>query len=746
MVGLRQVVLLLLALAMLGCPADSVKRAAVAGDPKAQYELALRVENTDPAEASRLLLLSAAKGNVAAQFHLGKKLVATKARTVDAEKGFYWLQKAAKAGHLPAQQFLPVCHLRGLGTRVDLAQAVAELRLPLGDLDLTTCIELSRAPGLEKNAELRTALLEKGLQLGSQDCAVMLAKQLSSGPNAGKENGRVRELLENAAAARHPEGMAALGYRMLNGIGMPPKPNKGIELLTQAAEAGNHDAACELFWPLMLGRYAKKNEQKAFELVRKAQENHHPKAFGLVARCYMFGMGTAKDEHKAVDALRRGATYEDPECLEWLGNIFLKGNAGQQRSLAEAIYHLQRATKAGAVDAYRKLHEAFRESGDNPAALKALQDGAQAGDIDCRLLLGMAYGFGTLGETVDQAKALPHYLVAAEAGNPFGKYLAGELLLYGKEVAKDVPQAVKFLKSAAIGNVYGAQYLMAHLYEKGMGVPQDAGQAYFWANLAASLNTDDEDYAKFRDRLALQLNAVELTKVQGQCRTWLSRKNTESSKEETASGGKGGSGSGIIFTSDGLVLTNHHVTSAGSSYTVITSDGQEIPATLVAQDADLDVAVLRLRTRFTSKEFRTPPPLISSAKSRSGEKVFTIGHPLAGLLSSEAKYNEGTISALSGMKDDVHLMQISVPIQPGNSGGPLANHKGEVVGLIVSTINGSALLKQSDIMAQNINFAIKSDPIQEFLKANSVAVPTYPAPTDPVEHVKAFAVKVVVHP
>jgi hypothetical protein len=87
-----------------------------------------------------------------------------------------------------------------------------------------------------------------------------------------------------------------------------------------------------------------------------------------------------------------------------------------------------------------------------------------------------------------------------------------------------------------------------------------------------------------------------------------------------------------------------------------------------------------------------------------------------------------------------------VPIQPGNSGGPLANTKGEVVGLIVSTINGSALLRQNDIMAQNINFAIKADPIQEFLRANSIAIPTYPAPSDPVEHVKTFAVKVVVHP
>lgn len=746
MEGIKKASLLVLTLVLVGCSDDATKRAALAGDPKAQLEYALRIENSDPEEAYRLILLSAAKGNTNAQLHLGKKLLADKTRRESQEKGFYWVQKAAKSGNLAAQQYLPVCHLRGLGTRADLKQAIAELRLPLGEIDLTACIELSRATELEKKPELRIALLERGLRLGSQDCGVMLAKQLSASPDAGKESGRIRELLENATAARHPEGMGVLGYRLLNGIGMPPKPNKGIEYLTLAAEAGNHDAACELFWPLMLGRFTKKNETKAYELVRKAQESHHPKAYGLVARCHMFGMGTAKDEHKAVDALRRGATYEDPECLEWLGNIFLKGDAGQQRSLAEAIFHLQRATKAGALDAYQKLHEAYRESGDNPAALKTLSEGAEAGDIDCRLLLGMAYGFGTLGEAVDPAKALPHYLIAAEAGNPFGKYLAGELLLSGEKVEKDVPQAVKFLKSAAIGNVYGAQFLMAHLYEKGLGVPQDAGQAYFWANLAASLNTDDNDYAKFRDQLAARLNAAELAKVQGQCRTWLSRKSSEASQGEAASGGKGGSGSGIIFTTDGLVLTNHHVTAAGNSYTVITSDGQEIPATLVAQDADLDVAVLRLRTRFTSKLFRSPPPLISSAKSRSGEKVFTVGHPLAGLLSSEAKYNEGTISALSGMKDDVHLMQISVPIQPGNSGGPLANAKGEVVGLIVSTINGSALLRQNDIMAQNINFAIKADPIQEFLRANSIAIPAYPTPADPVEHVKTFSVKVVVHP
>jgi|APGre2960657444_1045066.scaffolds.fasta_scaffold04758_3 hypothetical protein len=745
MEGHQKLTLLLLALCMVGCPGDATKRAASAGDPKAQFELSLKLESSEPAEASRLLLLSAGKGNQPAQFHLGKKLMSEKGRPVSAEKGFYWIQKAAKAGHLPAQQFLPLCHLRGLGTRVDIPQAMAELRLPLGDLDLTACIELARAIDPEKNGSLRTAVLQKGIDQGSIDCVVMLAKQLALSPDAGQENGRIRELLEKAALARHPEGMAILGYRMLNGIGMPPKPNKAIELLTQAAEAGNHDASCELFWPLSQGRYAKKNAEQAFKLLRKAQDEFHPRAYGLLARCYMFGVGTSKDEHKAVDALRRGATYDDPECLEWLGNIFLKGSAGQQRSLAEALHYLERATKKGAVDSYRPLHEVYREMGDNRAALNTLKSGAEVGSVDCRILLGMAYGLGTLGESVDEARALPHYLIAAEAGNDVAKYFAAELLIKGQEVPKDLTKGIRYLKSAAASNVYGAQHLLALLYAQGQGVPQDASQAYFWANLAASLNADDDDYGKLRDSLAGKLASAELTKVQGQCRTWLSRKASDDTKDEASSGG-GGSGSGIIFTADGLVLTNHHVTAAGSSYTIITSDGQEIPATIVAQDADLDVAVLRLRTRFVSASFRTPPPIISSGKARSGEKVFTVGHPLAGLLSSEAKYNEGTISALSGMKDDLHLMQISVPIQPGNSGGPLANARGEVVGLIVSTINGSALLKQNNIMAQNINFAIKADPIRGFLQENSLSLPVYPTPTDPVEHVKAYAVKVVAHP
>jgi len=746
MEGFRIILLVTAGLLLSGCPGDQTERAAQAGDATAQFNLALRVENSNPTESRRLLLLASAKGNAAAQFHLGKSILTqAKSRSDTAEKGFYWIGKAAAAGHRPAIQFIPLCHLRGLGTKIDVQKAATELTLPLGELTPTDCIELARALNPKSQDAMRVAVLEKGITEGSTECSVLLAKQLANSGDAGTHSIRIRELLENATKEKSPEATYILGYRMLYGIGMPPKPNKGLELITQAAEMGNHGAACELFWPLVNGQYGKKDPERAFKFVQKAQTDLYPRAYGLMARCYMYGIGTTKNEHLAVDMLRRGATHDDPECLEWLGNIFLGGEHGQQRSLAEALRYLDRATKKGAIDAFQQLYVVYKEMGDNKAALTALETGAELGNTVCRVYLGMAHGYGSLGLAVDEPIALTHYLIAAEAGDRYAKYLAGELLVLGKNVPKDLNKGVPLLKSAAGLNVYAAQHLLAILYSRGQGVPQDAGQAYFWANIAASLNADDEKYSKFRDSLAKKLENAELTKVQGQCRTWLTRKtNEDSGKGESSAGG--GSGSGIIFTADGLLLTNHHVTSAGSSYTVITSDGQEIPATLVAHDADLDVAVLRLKSRFNSATFKNPPPLASSAKSKSGEKVFTVGHPLAGLLSSEAKYNEGTISALSGMKDDLHLMQISVPIQPGNSGGPLSNARGEVIGLIVSTINGSALLRQRDIMAQNINFAIKADPIHEFLKSNSIAVTSYPSPTDPVEHVKAYAVKVLVHP
>ena len=104
-----------------------------------------------------------------------------------------------------------------------------------------------------------------------------------------------------------------------------------------------------------------------------------------------------------------------------------------------------------------------------------------------------------------------------------------------------------------------------------------------------------------------------------------------------------------------------------------------------------------------------PYSLKSSAKVKLGEKVFTLGFPLGSVLGKSIKLSEGTISALSGIQDNATLYQISNPLQPGNSGGPLFSNDGCLCGIVVSGLNAKTFYEYLDIIPQNVNFAIKSD-------------------------------------
>ena len=90
-----------------------------------------------------------------------------------------------------------------------------------------------------------------------------------------------------------------------------------------------------------------------------------------------------------------------------------------------------------------------------------------------------------------------------------------------------------------------------------------------------------------------------------------------------------------------------------------------------------------------------------------GDDVFTLGFPISDLLGKEVKYTDGSISSLSGLKGDATFFQISVPIQPGNSGGPLVNEKGNVVGIVTATAAVEAFYQATGSMPQNVNWAVK---------------------------------------
>ena len=98
------------------------------------------------------------------------------------------------------------------------------------------------------------------------------------------------------------------------------------------------------------------------------------------------------------------------------------------------------------------------------------------------------------------------------------------------------------------------------------------------------------------------------------------------------------------------------------------------------------------------------------------------GFPYFGSLSTEGQVTVGIISALSGLGDNSLQMQISNPVQPGNSGGPVFDSSGNAVGVVVSKLNAIKVAKSTGDIPQNVNFAIKLGAVEMFLKAASVSI------------------------
>ncbi len=176
------------------------------------------------------------------------------------------------------------------------------------------------------------------------------------------------------------------------------------------------------------------------------------------------------------------------------------------------------------------------------------------------------------------------------------------------------------------------------------------------------------------------------------------------------------SGSGFVVA-EGRALTNHHVIDGCRRVAVRTPDGRTLPARVLADDARRDLALLAVEGEAgPALRFRDGPPV------RRGEAVVTYGFPLSGVLSSGPTLTTGDISALAGLRDNPLHFQISAPVQPGNSGGPLLDSQGHVVGVVVSKLNALRIAQMTggDI-PQNVNFAIKGAEAVAFLRGAGVA-------------------------
>lgn len=174
------------------------------------------------------------------------------------------------------------------------------------------------------------------------------------------------------------------------------------------------------------------------------------------------------------------------------------------------------------------------------------------------------------------------------------------------------------------------------------------------------------------------------------------------------------SGTGLFVSRDGYILTNAHVVEGCEAVIVTESTGIRTEARVTARDVVNDLALLK--ADFTPNEIAT-----FRSGVRLGEGIAAFGFPLTSVLASSGNFTLGNVTALAGLGDDSRYMQISAPVQPGNSGGPLFDMAGNVVGVVSAKLNALRIMvATSGDIPQNVNFAIKEAMATNFLESNRV--------------------------
>ena len=193
-------------------------------------------------------------------------------------------------------------------------------------------------------------------------------------------------------------------------------------------------------------------------------------------------------------------------------------------------------------------------------------------------------------------------------------------------------------------------------------------------------------------------------------------------------------GSGFRVSADGRVLTNAHVV-RGCAEVRVPPAG---PATVAARDEAADLALIN-----------GPPGAAAAFRQgrgvRPGAPVVVVGYPLRGVLAAGANVSTGSVAALAGIRGDRRKIQITAPVQPGNSGGPVLDAAGNAVGVVVSRLDALRMARATGRVPQNVNFAVSAAVARAFLDSEGVPYETASsnrarAPEDVAAAAKTFTV------
>lgn len=487
----------------------------------------------------------------------------------------------------------------------------------------------------------------------------------------------------------------------------PPPLAKLINLQREAAQ-GNADAQYSLGVIYFTGDGVPKDTVKAIEWFTKAAVQGHTKANLYLGGIYGTGNGVLKDTVKAIEWYTKAAEQGDASAHYNLGLIYHAGD-GVPRDIDKATDWYVKAMMQG-----QKQEQRFPYPGTNLGridrdidvvpedmvkTIERYTKAAEQGDASAQYNLGRSYSNGN-GVPKDIEKAIEWFTKAARQGYIDAQLVLGFSYYGGNDVPKDYTKALKWFQAAAEqGDSVGQQFL-GFMYQRGEAVPQNFVQAYAWFSLASAggMHTARETQGRLEQKMTReQIAEAQRIAADFRPKVW---KADDPEQNQAASPKVDATGSGFFVTPDGFFVTNHHVVADAGRISVRTANGT-FPATVVRADPTNDIAILKVSGEFPAL------PVRGSRGLKLADSVATLGYPNPELQGLATKYSSGEIAALSGPGDDPRFLQISVPIQPGNSGGPLVDSSGCVVGVVVSQLDKIATLKLTGNIPENVNYAIK---------------------------------------
>jgi len=501
-----------------------------------------------------------------------------------------------------------------------------------------------------------------------------------------------------------PEAQTYMGYLYENGLGVDQNYGEAAKWYRRAADQGNAFAQGNLGYLYENGLGVPQDYGQAAHWYQLGADQGYDYAQGSLGYLYENGYGVPQSYKKALELYRLAAKQGDSFSERNLGFLYENGY-GVAQDYAEAAAWYRRA--AGGEDAFAQSSLGYLyENGlgveqDNAQAADWYERAAQQGDSYAQLGLGrlLYQGAGVEKNLVEAYKWLE---LAAEQDEEGAAELRDEV--YALLGPGEVDEALEQDSTASQSLTRAAQELLAALgYDVGTidGLSGPKTQAAVIAyqqnnNLAATGTIDEELLSSLRTSLNNRLRVAE----EGQS-------HDIPSKVPLA-----GTGTGFFVSTDGYMLTNHHVIE-GCEYVSVQDFGR---VEVVSSDKGNDLAVLKVDVDSAPAiaKFRNGP------RVQRGETVIVVGFPLQGTLSSSGNITVGTLSALVGYNEDIREYQFTAPIQPGNSGGPLLDSSGHVLGVVSAELVPTSL----DLVPQNVNFAIKTQLALAFLDAADVAYET----------------------